>query len=61
LDKGLRTPHRKNQLVMNWSVNLKGRPRRIWEDNIKMDLREMVWEGVDWIHLTQIETGGEIL
>jgi hypothetical protein len=22
-----------------------------WEDNIKMDLREMVWENVDWIHV----------
>jgi hypothetical protein len=23
------------------------RPRRRWEDNIRMDLREIVWEGVD--------------
>jgi hypothetical protein len=22
-----------------------------WEDNIKMDLREIEWEGVDWMHL----------
>jgi hypothetical protein len=28
-------------------------PRRRWEDNIKMDLRETGWEGVDWIHLAQ--------
>jgi hypothetical protein len=28
-----------------------GRPRRRWEDNIRMDLREVQWEGVDWIHL----------
>jgi len=28
-----------------------GTPRRSWEDNIKMDLREIGWEGVDWIHL----------
>jgi hypothetical protein len=28
-----------------------GRPRRIWEDNIKMDLREIVFGDVDWIHL----------
>ena len=27
-----------------------GRPRRIWEDNIKMDLREVGW-GLDWIEL----------
>jgi hypothetical protein len=26
-----------------------GRPRRRWVDNIKMDLREIVWDGVDWI------------
>jgi hypothetical protein len=30
-----------------------GRPRRRCEDNIKMDLREIGWSGVDWIHLTQ--------
>jgi hypothetical protein len=29
-----------------------GRPRRRWEDNLIMDLREVVWEGVDWICLT---------
>jgi hypothetical protein len=25
-------------------------PRREWEDNIKMDLREIGWGGVDWIY-----------
>jgi hypothetical protein len=30
-----------------------GRPRRRWEDNIKMDLRELGWDGVDWIELAQ--------
>jgi hypothetical protein len=30
-----------------------GRPRRRWEDNIKMDLREIGWSGMDWINLTQ--------
>jgi hypothetical protein len=29
-----------------------GRPRRRWED-IRMDLRDMGWEDVDWIHLAQ--------
>jgi hypothetical protein len=29
------------------------RPRRRWEDNIKMDLREVGWMGVDWIDLAQ--------
>jgi hypothetical protein len=26
-----------------------GRPRRRWKDNIKMDLREVGWGGMDWI------------
>jgi hypothetical protein len=30
-----------------------GRPRRRWVDNIKMDLREVGWDGVDWIELAQ--------
>jgi hypothetical protein len=30
-----------------------GRPRRRREDNIRMDLKETGWEGVDWIHLAQ--------
>jgi hypothetical protein len=30
-----------------------GRYRRRWEDNIRMDLREIWWEGVDWMHVIQ--------
>jgi hypothetical protein len=30
-----------------------GRRRRRWEDTIRMDRREIGWEGVDWIHLAQ--------
>jgi hypothetical protein len=30
-----------------------GRPRRRWDDNIRMDLREIGWGGVDWIDLAQ--------
>ncbi|KAJ4445059.1 hypothetical protein ANN_06858 [Periplaneta americana] len=29
------------------------RPRRRWEDNIKMDLREVGYDGRDWINLAQ--------
>jgi hypothetical protein len=29
------------------------KPRRRWEDNIRMDLKETVWQGVDWMHLAQ--------
>jgi hypothetical protein len=25
----------------------------MWEDNTKMDLREIIYGGVDWIHLAQ--------
>jgi hypothetical protein len=38
-----------------------GRPRRRWEDNIKMDLREVgwgAWTGSIWL---KIGTGGELL
>jgi hypothetical protein len=30
-----------------------GRPRRRWEDNIKMGLREIGFGNVDWIHLAR--------
>jgi hypothetical protein len=26
-----------------------GRPRRRWVDNMKMDLIEIGWDGIDWI------------
>jgi hypothetical protein len=32
---------------------LLGTCRRVWEDNIKMDLREIGWECLDWMHLAQ--------
>jgi hypothetical protein len=28
-------------------------PRYRWEDNSKMDLREIGWGGMDWIRLAQ--------
>jgi len=28
-----------------------GRPRRKQEDNIRMDLREIGWKSVDWMHV----------
>jgi hypothetical protein len=30
-----------------------GRPRRMWVDNIKMDLREIVGDDMDWIDMAQ--------
>jgi hypothetical protein len=31
-----------------------GRSRHRWEDNIRMDLRKIGWEDVDWMHLPQV-------
>jgi hypothetical protein len=28
-----------------------GRPRRRWEDNIRMDLTKILLEVLDWVHL----------
>jgi hypothetical protein len=30
-----------------------GRRRCKWEDNIRVDVRKIQWEVVDWIHMTQ--------
>jgi hypothetical protein len=30
-----------------------GRPRHRWVDNIKIDLREIGWDGMDWIQLAE--------
>jgi hypothetical protein len=35
-----------------------GRPRLRWEDGIRMDLREMVWIGFEWL---RTGTGGGLL
>jgi transposase len=40
----VRNPERKRPL---------GRPRCRWVDNIKMYLREVGWDGMDWIDLAQ--------
>jgi hypothetical protein len=34
-----------------------GRPRRMWMGNIKMDLREIGWDGVDWIGFIWLRIG----
>jgi hypothetical protein len=41
-----------------WSQNLKGRDHlennsHRWEGNIRMDLKEIMWEVVKWSHLDQ--------
>jgi len=40
----VRKPEGKRSLVRHW---------RRYEDNIRMDLRVIFWEGVNWIHLDQ--------
>jgi hypothetical protein len=30
-----------------------GRPERMWEDNMNMDLKEIGWGDMDWIHVAQ--------
>jgi hypothetical protein len=37
---------------------LLGRPRRRWENNIRMNIRDIGWEGVDWVHLGQESVAG---
>jgi hypothetical protein len=34
---------------------------RSWEEIMRMDLREIRWEGVEWIHLAQVRTSGGLL
>jgi hypothetical protein len=38
-----------------------GRPRRRWEDWIRMDLREIGLRGVDWFDWLRTGTGGGLL
>jgi hypothetical protein len=37
------------------------RPRRRWVDNLKMYLREIEWDGMDWIVLAQDRDGWRAL
>jgi hypothetical protein len=38
-----------------------GRLRRRWAGNIKMNVREIGWGGMDWIDLAQVRTSGGLL
>jgi hypothetical protein len=38
-----------------------GRPLRRWENNIRMDLREIRWEGMVLIHLAKYEDHWRVL
>jgi hypothetical protein len=38
-----------------------GRPRCRWEDNIKIDITELEWGGMEWIHLAVTSNIGKFL
>jgi hypothetical protein len=38
-----------------------GRPRRRWENNVRMDSREVGLERVDWLHLAQDREHWQVL
>jgi hypothetical protein len=38
-----------------------GKSRHRWEDNIKMHLEEIGWEGMDWIYLAQARVTSGLL
>jgi hypothetical protein len=38
-----------------------GRPRRRWEDGIRIDLRKIGWGSVEWTQLTWDMAGGELM
>jgi hypothetical protein len=38
-----------------------GRLRRRWVDNIKMDLRDIEWSGMDWIDQAEDRGSGGLL
>jgi hypothetical protein len=48
-------------LVRKSEGGLRGRYRRRWEHNIRMDLREIRWEVMDWIHVAQDSDSGWLL
>jgi hypothetical protein len=38
-----------------------GRPTYRWVDNTKMDLQEVGWGSVDWVHLSQDRDSGGLM
>jgi hypothetical protein len=36
-------------------------PRHIWVDNIKLDLRETGWDGIDWFDVAHIRDQWSVL
>jgi hypothetical protein len=59
--------HRRGENAYNvlfWRTEEKtplGKSRHRWENNIEMDLKEVGWKNVDWIHLSQDGTNSGII
>jgi len=56
---------RDDKCIYNFGRKISGketprRPRRRWKD-VSLDLTEIGWEAVDWVHLVQVGTGGRFL
>jgi hypothetical protein len=43
----------RNSYKILFGIRIFGGSRCSWKDDIKMDLREMEWKSVDWIHVAQ--------
>jgi len=50
-----------NSAVVTNSSTYPGRTRHKWKGNIKMDLKEIGWEGMDRINLAQDRVRGKVL
>jgi hypothetical protein len=48
-------------IVYWWEIQKERDHWEDWVDNIKMDLREIGWDGVDWIDPTQNRDSGGLL
>jgi hypothetical protein len=50
-----RMGEKRNAYRILWEIQKRplGRPRRRWVYNIKMDLGEIGWTGVDWMEMAQ--------
>jgi glutaredoxin-related protein len=54
--RGYKMPISAEMLLKEVLNKIKGkleRPRCRWEDNIKRNVKEIGWEGADWINLAQ--------
>ena len=51
----------KNSTVVTNSSTHPGRTRHKWKGNTKTDLKEIQWEGMDWINLAQDRDRGKVL